>query len=483
MTIPIRVPLAVLLALGASARADSPRTEVSKDGAITASLPPVSHEAPAHLVTRTAGVPYGATPNWQLNLRRQVGAVRIADMNGDGRLDLVVGCYISNSFPPYDDWHDMVFLNTGTTLEATPSWISSDQTHTGDIQIGDINKDRKPDILAVSGSFNPPRIYFSQPGLHTLPSTTAGWFANPPQSSWATSGLLFDADNDNDLDVLMTNQAQSPDPYRPMTFYRNSGGVLETTPSWLSAEASIQNTAAAADIDGDGLLDVAVAKWVNFQSGIYKNVGGTLATTPMWTDGSTAGKRGVAFADVDHNGWPDLMIGGASTSQQSRLWMNNAGVLTPGWTASLAFVGQQENTFHDVNRDGWADYAEVHFSNGQTHIWLNNNGTLSATPDWMYDAPEVGNAIDFGDINGDGRPDLAIGYSGDVSVRVFFAVPPPCPTDINHDGVMNTADLLILLGSFGQSVPPGTNGDINGDGQVTTTDLTALLGVFGQSCP
>ncbi len=73
---------------------------------------------------------------------------------------------------------------------------------------------------------------------------------------------------------------------------------------------------------------------------------------------------------------------------------------------------------------------------------------------------------------------LATGASGTTLVRVNTRR----PADINADGVVNTADLTVLLGNFGHAVQPGTQGDLNGDGVVNTADLTQLLGVFGQGC-
>jgi len=52
--------------------------------------------------------------------------------------------------------------------------------------------------------------------------------------------------------------------------------------------------------------------------------------------------------------------------------------------------------------------------------------------------------------------------------------PPPNPADLNGDGVVNAADLTILLGAWGTSGP----GDINGDGVVNAADLTILLGAW-----
>jgi len=52
--------------------------------------------------------------------------------------------------------------------------------------------------------------------------------------------------------------------------------------------------------------------------------------------------------------------------------------------------------------------------------------------------------------------------------------------DLNSDGVVNTADLGILISSFGT---PGPDGDLNGDDIVDTADLGALIAAFAQeSC-
>lgn len=489
---------AVMLPVAASAEPVGPHApreafEVSEDGRTHARVNIA--EQPAAQSGSRGTTPYPLTPDWTLALRRQVGSVRIADMNADGRADIVVCCYISNSFPPYDNWRDMIFFNQGGgAFTQVPGWISNDQSHTGDAQVGDIDNDGDLDLLAVTGGggFAAPRIYFGgdaggpTPGA---PSQTAGWVSTPPTSGWATSGALFDADNDGDLDIVTTNQGVNPNPFRPMYFFRNltaQGGGIPTAPVWQSLESSIQNTVATSDFDKDGFPDIAVAKWVNWRSGVYQNNTGTPDTTPSWEVGTTNGDRGIAWADVDGNGWDDLMVGGSSTSVQSRLYSNTAGVLTQTWNAALAFVGQQENAFEDINRDGRPDYAEVHFSNGQTHLFLNVDGVLNTTPDWTFDAPEVGNSIDFGDVNGDGWADLVVGYSGDNSVRLFIAVPPPpppCPGDINGDNAINTQDLTILLSNFAASVPPNTGGDLDGNGSVNTQDLTQFLGVFGTVCP
>lgn len=55
------------------------------------------------------------------------------------------------------------------------------------------------------------------------------------------------------------------------------------------------------------------------------------------------------------------------------------------------------------------------------------------------------------------------------------ACPPPCPADLNGDGLVGAADLAILLGAWGTPGP----GDLDGDSSVGPADLGILLGEWG----
>ncbi|MCP4249941.1 MAG: VCBS repeat-containing protein [bacterium] len=421
---------------------------------------------------RDVGVPYGAAPDWQNNLRRQVGGLQAEDMNGDGWVDVVVGCYRSDSFPPYPDWENLIYYNTGGQLEANPSWISTDAVSSGDIQVADINGDTYPDSFAASGYYTMPPsvIYWGGPGG---PSTTPGWFSAEPTATWNNYAVLFDFDHDRDLDVVTANQAVSPDPYRPMYVFFNNRGTLATVPGWQSAEASIQNCLAFADYDGDGWEDLAVSKWVNFQSGIYKNNHGTLQTAPIWTTGDSSDDKGIAWADLDGNGWPDFALGHDPTL----LYSNYGPTLLPTWSSTASYFGHSELRFCDVDRDGDQDLAETHFSNGQVHVYLNNSGLLDPAPTWTYDSPTVGTAIAFGDINADCWPDLIVGNSGDPCVKVFYAQ-PLAPGDLDGDGDADLDDLesyhRCLTGPTGEVGPRCARADLDCDGDADVRDFAAF---------
>ena len=55
-----------------------------------------------------------------------------------------------------------------------------------------------------------------------------------------------------------------------------------------------------------------------------------------------------------------------------------------------------------------------------------------------------------------------------------------CPEDINGDGIVTVADILVILGEF--NCLSGCTADVDGDGAVTVSDLLLLLAAFGNPC-
>lgn len=177
-------PLSFVLALVVPTVAAAPGA-TTPDGREIARIPSTT-------TTRPSGdAPYGDTPDWQNTLRIQVGGLAFGDLDGDGRDDLAVVTYHSNSFPPYDDWHDYVYFNRGGVLEDAPSWQSSDQHHSSEVAIADIDGDGHDDLVVARGgfSYDPNVVYFgSADGL----ATTPGWQSQQP--AWAVGMALVDID-------------------------------------------------------------------------------------------------------------------------------------------------------------------------------------------------------------------------------------------------------------------------------------------------
>lgn len=75
----------------------------------------------------------------------------------------------------------------------------------------------------------------------------------------------------------------------------------------------------------------------------------------------------------------------------------------------------------------------------------------------------------------DGDPKTPPPFLGVRYVATMSCAPPPPSADLNGDGVVDGADLGLLLGAWDSS---GSAADLNGDGTVDGADLGALLGAW-----
>ena len=111
------------------------------------------------------------------------------------------------------------------------------------------------------------------------------------------------------------------------------------------------------------------------------------------------------------------------------------------------------------------------------------NAAIDTTPTWTYDSVPLGTSLAFGDINGDGWDDLAIGYSGQPSIVVFYATPIRTLGDMNCDGAVNFDDIdgfvtaLVGEAAYAAAYPEcdWLSGDINGSGGVDFDDIDGFV--------
>ncbi|MGD8717677.1 MAG: FG-GAP-like repeat-containing protein [Candidatus Zixiibacteriota bacterium] len=429
-----------------------------------------------------ADIPLQSTPGWSWSTEdRAYGGLVFLDADDDGDLDLATGCYDgSNWYPPVNDYHNSIFYNTAGTLASSPSWTSSVERHTGEIDAGDINGDGVPDIFAANGgsSYQPNSVYYGATGG---PATSPDWSSS--SAAWATGSCLGDIDGDGDVDAATSNQGRDQyDPYRPVYIFWNSGTALATGRGWESSEAGVFSGVCLGDVDGahftevknetlvgdgsrqvfylahapllriDGVringaglgnayaydlyagwisfcrplgngetaeidytystrLDVAVAKWSNFDTCVYLNDAGMPATTPGWTSGNASRTdRSVIFFDYDRDGDQDLFVAGSN--DYLRIYANEGGTLgaTPAWT-SAAEVRVNEALIGDFNGDGYQDLVIANTPYRGLSVWENNAGSIDTSPTWSYTGSAECRAIAVGDVNGDGALDIAAGFS------------------------------------------------------------------------
>ena len=137
----------------------------------------------------------------------------------------------------------------------------------------------------------------------------------------------------------------------------------------------------------------------------------------------------------------------------------------------------------------YVNYASAMVGNGMA-ARMNTDGTVAwkssfasdATQKYRFSAsPCATGSILAWQANAGGASDIfAARINSDGTVGNPSA--PVCVADLNHDGVVNGADLGILLAAWGTCSGSPCTGDLNNDGVVNGADLGILLAAWG-NCP
>lgn len=241
----------------------------------------------------------------------------------------------------------------------------------GGLAQGDVNGDRIDDIIFAGAAGNPSALYLGKAGggFHRVKEFQA-WMAWPECEAMAP--LLFDADGDGDLDLLLTSGSVEADLgsdlYKSHLYLNNGYGVFAEATAPHALPAFSAAAASAADLDHDGDLDVFIGGRVvpgeypsTPPSVLLENRKGLLVDVTSEKAPALADLGMVTsglWTDVDGDGWVDLLVTGEWMGL--RLFHNNEGHLvetteaagltgTRGWWDSLVAA--------DVNDDGAMDYV------------------------------------------------------------------------------------------------------------------------------
>jgi len=341
------------------------------------------------------------------------------------------------------------------------------------VVIADLDGDGKPDLIVANDYGNTISLYRN---ISTNGLLTASSFAPPvnlvtPPGSYSPYGLaVADVDGDGRLDIIVSDYDESI-----VSVYRNT-----CTPGNISSNAFATRVDFATgaqpqgievrDLDGDGRPDLLVANSGDGSISILRNTGvmGSLTTNsfaPKVDIATGSGCDSVAVGDLDGDGKPDVVAINTGAGTVSLLRNTSTpGSITFAAKADITVLsGPVQVAIGDLDGDGKPDLT-VTFYLPQTVSVLRNTSTVGSLTTNSF-----GSRIDFSlggrghtpaiaDLDGDGKPDLAVVTELNSLLSIFRNV--STPGSFTNSSFANRVDFSTGYNAWGVSI-----GDLNDDGR------------------
>jgi hypothetical protein len=284
----------------------------------------------------------GRLSNWQSD---------IADMNGDGKGDLLLTDTSNSAIA--------ICLGKGDGTFSPPTLVRAGGTPQG-VAAADLNGDSKPDVLAVDQAGNQLLVFLGQGDGNATPSQKLDTGRAP---LWVTAG---DLNRDGRRDAVVVNLSSASF----TVFLGNGDGTFAAGREVKTMTSPV--TAQLADLDLDGDLDIAL-NGEGAERGVFVHLGDGLGgfAEPQRYALSDGSGQGLTIADLNRDGYPDLIATCAFTSP-ARVFL---GAGAGRFLGEKQFPGATKNVFNaaalDLNRDGLPDLALSEGSDRKISVLLN----------------------------------------------------------------------------------------------------------------
>jgi len=358
-------------------------------------------------------------------------SVSIGDLDGDGKADLAVANYYSNTVSVYRNTSSSGAITSGS-FAARVNFATG--TNPSSVSIGDLDGDGKADLAVANKNSGTVSVFrnTSSSGAITAASFAARVDFTTGSEPWSLA--IGDLDGDGKADLAVANEGS-----HTVSVYRNTGSSGAITSGSFAARVDFTTgtspySVAIGDLDGDGKADLAVANQGSNTVSVFRNTGSSGAITAASFAGRVdfatgATPRSVATGDLDGDGKADLAVTNYGSHTVSVLHnTSSSGAITAGSFAARVNFTTGSNPYSvaigDLDGDGKADLAVANYGSVTVSVFRNTSssgaitsGSFAARVDFATGTTP--RSVATGDLDGDGKADLAVANESSSSVSVI----------------------------------------------------------------
>lgn len=384
--------------------------------------PDAGHEASAS--SSFAGVWEDRTEALLDSTGEWTNKVELADLNGDGRLDILFANGGNYSTPGAPELN-RAFFNAGPGarfVDATPAVFGATPDLTRVIKVRDIDGDGHVDVFVGNTYGTPSRLFVGQ---------GQGRFAEQPNRIPSLplsvgDAELGDVDGDGDLDVVLADwgpgDSMTNDGGRTRIWINDGGGRFtdETAPRMPTTRIRFSWDLELVDVDNDLDLDVLVSCKRCGGSTLFRNDGSGTFTEDTRAVPQYTNNYDFEAMDLDGDDFLDLVtindgeiVGERGSSRREHVFRNDGQGrfrdATDAWWPDSENIGEDDNVvaFLDVDSDGDTDFLIGSLS-GPDRLLVNDGaGRVTVVADAFQGAGTPGTlGMAIGDLDGDRRMDV-----------------------------------------------------------------------------
>ena len=411
----------------------------------------------------------------------------LGDLNGDGRPDFAV---VGQEPSQRSFFANLSTPGNFTNNSLAPRVDLASGSNPNDIVIGDLNGDGRPDVVFCNQYGNTIYIYqnltpfagtTNPPPAPQIPVITAfapvlgtngtvvvltGTNFSPVTSSntvyFGAVRATVTLASTNRLTVIVppgaifapiTETVGGLTAYSPKSFLPTfAGNSLPITATNFGPVLSLPTgngpfDVVLADLDGDGKPDLAYIDYYDSTLCVCRNTGtnGTNAfAAPVTFNLPSTSPLGLAVADIDGDGKLDIVVAQYDGNQVSvyRNLATPGGFTSNSLAAPVSFAtgsGPQGLIVADLDGDGKPDLATANSNDGTVSLLRNLSTPGNLTTNSFAAHVDVAAAagcvnLAYGDLDGDGKPDLAVACYNSGAVSILrntssraASPPPPSP--------------------------------------------------------